>query len=360
MHQRGPALVRVALFSLLFGSLALALVQPSMAGSEAAPEVTDAAGDAIETTAGLVPGGDDADLPPPLGSNTANVPAIDILKGYVQGSNTSVLIGLVFAGDVAATATYNVTFNIVSGASNKSFSVQRAGSATGITGPSGTAAASSGPRLNFTIPTLSLNVSAGATLTNLTIRAQQTTAAGPVALLQPAKTTTDTAGPGTPYTFTSPPADDLDADGILDDCEERFFGGTTAQSNASADSDGDGLTTVEECALGTDPTKADSDGDGVNDDTDPFPSDPSRGAATGTATTTSSSRPSSSSTTTKTFGATSSSSTGDAAAGSGAPANLDEALERLKTEAGYLGASMGGLVAVLVLAILALAVRWSL
>jgi hypothetical protein len=39
------------------------------------------------------------------------------------------------------------------------------------------------------------------------------------------------------------------------------------------DFDGDGLNTLEEQSLGTDPTLADTDGDGVNDDTDTHPTD---------------------------------------------------------------------------------------
>jgi hypothetical protein len=42
------------------------------------------------------------------------------------------------------------------------------------------------------------------------------------------------------------------------------------------DSDGDGLTDIEEARLGTDPNKADTDGDGDPDGTDPWPNAPSR------------------------------------------------------------------------------------
>lgn len=44
----------------------------------------------------------------------------------------------------------------------------------------------------------------------------------------------------------------------------------------SKDSDGDGVTDIEELRLGTDPHKADSDGDGDRDDVDPWPNAPYR------------------------------------------------------------------------------------
>ncbi len=40
------------------------------------------------------------------------------------------------------------------------------------------------------------------------------------------------------------------------------------------DSDGDGLSDVEETVLGTDPNNPDTDGDGVGDLEDPFPLNP--------------------------------------------------------------------------------------
>ncbi|MEK6976257.1 MAG: hypothetical protein AABY18_07945 [Candidatus Thermoplasmatota archaeon] len=353
MHQRGPALVRFALFSLIFGAFALALVQPSLAGSEAAPEVTDPSGDvdapAAEPDLTAVPGLTEA----------AIFDGIDILKGYVQGSNTTVLIGLVFQGDVFTDpeegAVYTVTFNITANGTKTAYTLTFDGAVA--TGPAGTAAAANGVRLNFTIPVAAVNASAGATLTDFGISTVRDTTDTFIFFPFPDRTGRDSAGPGTAYTFTAPPADDLDADGILDDCEERHFNGTAAQSNASADMDNDTLTIEQECALGTDPTKADTDGDGVRDDKDAFPTDPTKGGPSTSGSSTSGSTSSTSGT--KSGSSTTSSSSGTNS-NDGDVKTFADAVEKLKSDLDYLGISGGGLLVVLVLAILALSVRWSL
>lgn len=61
---------------------------------------------------------------------------------------------------------------------------------------------------------------------------------------------------------------DTDADGLLDSWEQQYFG-NLAQS-ANTDSDGDGLTNLQEWRLNLDPVRRDSDGNGVDDgDEDP-------------------------------------------------------------------------------------------
>ncbi len=57
---------------------------------------------------------------------------------------------------------------------------------------------------------------------------------------------------------------DTDGDGLPDWWEELHFGGPTA-ANLHDDSDGDGLTNLEEFTRGTDPTNPDTDGDGLLD-----------------------------------------------------------------------------------------------
>ena len=49
-------------------------------------------------------------------------------------------------------------------------------------------------------------------------------------------------------------------------------------TDATADSDGDGLTALQEFPLATDPGTLDTDGDGLNDNIDPYPSDPHNGS----------------------------------------------------------------------------------
>jgi len=79
---------------------------------------------------------------------------------------------------------------------------------------------------------------------------------------------TDSDGDGVPDYLeltvlnTDPHNPDSNGDGILD----GFMG-----SLSNLDSDGDGLTNVQETVLGTDPLKADTDGDGVPDGADFYP-----------------------------------------------------------------------------------------
>jgi subtilisin family serine protease len=79
---------------------------------------------------------------------------------------------------------------------------------------------------------------------------------------------------GTPVTDTRPTPDvtkprtnvgatDIDADGLPADWEVENFGGIL--TGPSDDTDGDGLTELQEFQLGTDPNASDSDGDGMPD-----------------------------------------------------------------------------------------------
>ncbi len=58
---------------------------------------------------------------------------------------------------------------------------------------------------------------------------------------------------------------DSDCDGLPDEWELRYGLNPYDPSDALLDGDGDGLTNLQEYALGTDPTKWDTDGDGVSD-----------------------------------------------------------------------------------------------
>ena len=66
------------------------------------------------------------------------------------------------------------------------------------------------------------------------------------------------------HTFHGPICVDWDADGMPDDWEIKY-GLNPWVNDANIDSDGDGLTNLEEYQLGTDPFNPDSDGDGILD-----------------------------------------------------------------------------------------------
>ena len=329
MQERGPSLVRFTLASLLLAVLLSSLGTPAQAGTPAAPEVQDPAND-VSAGDPLVPG-----VPagtPLLGP--ASFPEIDILSAYVQSN-----------------ATYNLTFKVA----GIGYGVQRVGAA--VTGITGATAAATGSVLNFTFLRTAIGAVDGSTLANLTVNTA-VTKGGVLVLPVNEQTGTDTAGPGLPYVFAATQPGDTDGDLLNDTCEMQYFGNLTATDNATEDPDGDGLTNGQECALGTDPTKADSDGDGVNDKQDSAPTDPTKGATN----TTSSSSTSTSTSTTSSSTSTSSSSTSSTSGAQGEDKvdSFDEAVDRLTSDAGYLGMSAGGFLAVLILALLALAVRWSL
>ncbi len=346
MQERGPSLVRFTLASLLLAVLLSSLGTPAQAGTPAAPEVQDPAND-VSAGDPLVPG-----VPagtPLLGP--ASFPEIDILSAYVQSNATHVQIIANMSAAISADATYNLTFKVA----GIGYGVQRVGAA--VTGITGATAAATGSVLNFTFLRTAIGAVDGSTLANLTVNTA-VTKGGVLVLPVNEQTGTDTAGPGLPYVFAATQPGDTDGDLLNDTCEMQYFGNLTATDNATEDPDGDGLTNGQECALGTDPTKADSDGDGVNDKQDSAPTDPTKGATN----TTSSSSTSTSTSTTSSSTSTSSSSTSSTSGAQGEDKvdSFDEAVDRLTSDAGYLGMSAGGFLAVLILAILALAVRWSL
>lgn len=344
----GTATVRLSLWMLLVASFAMALVQPTQAGTAAAPEVQDPAGDvAVDNLLGDIP----------VIGESGDFGDIDIISGYFTINGTNLDLRLTMNATADQGGLYNATFNVTSGATSTPFSVQRAGTTTT---PAAATSAVAGSNVTFTIALSALGAGQGSALTGLTISTSRTdSAALPLPLDD--QTGSDTAGPGTAFTVTPPPnPDDTDGDLLNDTWEQQYFGNITAQ-NATGDPDGDGLTNGQEEALGTDPTKADTDGDGVNDKDDPFPTDPTRGGtASGTSSTssTSSTRPPTGTST----GTTTSDSrtTGGAPGGEGDVKSLGDAVDRLQSDPGYLGLSGGGFLAVLVLCIIALAVRWSL
>lgn len=70
---------------------------------------------------------------------------------------------------------------------------------------------------------------------------------------------------------------------VLPDVWERFYFGMP-EIDPNADPDADGLTTLQEFMLGTNPTVSDTDGDGYLDGVDRFPLDPTKQTYAGTLT----------------------------------------------------------------------------
>jgi hypothetical protein len=70
---------------------------------------------------------------------------------------------------------------------------------------------------------------------------------------------------------TNPHAADSDGDGVRDDLEV-----TSSEDPTNLDADGDGVTNAQEAELGTDPFRRDTDGDGEIDSVDCYPLDATR------------------------------------------------------------------------------------
>jgi uncharacterized membrane protein YgcG len=358
-NARGRTAVRMTLVTLLFAAFAMALVQPVQGGTQAAPEIQDPAGD--------------QSLFGQQSADAAGFTAADVITAWVDTETATTLnLNILTSGDITggnangqATTHYHFTFHLTVGGTEYTpgADVQWQAAATPDAGTA--AAVVNGPLLILTVNKADIgNPAAGTALTNLFVDSASNLPPVPMDLV------TDRApddGAGQDYQLGGSGGggnpNDADGDGMNDTCEIKYFGNTTAQ-NASGDPDGDGLTNGQECALGTDPTKADTDGDGTNDKDDPFPLDPSKG---GSSNSTSSSSSSSSSHSSSSSSSSSSSASHSATGGSstggrtkGAPKDLNEAMDRLTSDPGYLGLSSGGFLAVLVLCIIGLAVRWSL
>jgi hypothetical protein len=352
----GNAAVRLTLWTVLATSFLVALVQPVLGGTLEAPEIQDPANDqAVVDTIPCTPLEAAADCPAGsridivtvwIDTETATTFNVNILTTGVPGGATTASaqwdFHATFAGtEVVATAT----------------AVGGATPGAPVPGANVATAAVDGNTLILTIAKSVYGAPvAGSTLTGMFVQGTSTI---PAPLPFPLPAATDRApneGAGADYIFTggsgaAPDPNDTDGDGLNDTCEQQYFGNLTAQ-NATGDPDGDGLTNGQECALGTDPTNADTDGDGTPDNLDPFPTDPTRGGPSST--TTSTSRSSTSSSTSR------SSSTTGGGGDDDKVESLGDAIDKLQSDAGYLGMSSGGLLAVLVLCVIALAVRWSL
>ena len=395
MTERGPAMVRIALLGVLFAALGLALLQPSSAGTSADPEVTDPAGDG---QVGLAVG--DRDLvrvyiqdtlvagdPPEvvfvaeLAADIQQTSSFHSVQERIRIAFIPTNPGGLPAGAVEAYVAIRLGF-VQQGAPAESAACSF-GTTTAVGGSRGVSQEVAGvsaftpAHYECRIPVSLIggfDSTAGHKITGL-YGQFQLVQRGPLSGTIP----DDPAGVNVLRTYDRAPdtgigrdfppgnvtgnqtAGDSDNDGLNDTCEQDYFGDLNSTHNGTGDADGDGLSNQHECDLGTDPTNPDTDGDGVNDKDDPFPSDPPQGGnTTGSQPSTSTSQSSTSGTASVTSTSGSSSSTGTGDEADLEVKSLGDAVEKLQSDLDYLGTSAGGMVAVLLLAILALAVRWSL
>lgn len=198
---------------LLVLAAALAAVPPAQAGSEAAPEVSDPAGDQ-EVAAGplVVPGVNDeafddvdvvaawAEEPPRdcVGETAATCPAVQLVVQTAAGWTTGTMtLGFTvkrgptsLPGSTATAAGTPFTLNI-----------------TGmtVTGPANVTAVGAADGLRITLPLSRIGATGGDLLSDLTLSTTRTDAGLLQASDQDDQTGTDGAGPGTAYTFARPP-----------------------------------------------------------------------------------------------------------------------------------------------------------
>lgn len=389
--QRSPrtAAVRLPLLTFLAVALAVAVLEPALAGTQAAPEIADPAGDGTSDFAATLGDrdlvniwiddalADGGEAGPSLMFNVETSADFDHISS-AHALHERMRIGFVpTAGlpDGAVEAYVSIRPGLGTGQANAGqetvscqvgFSAEAGGSMDINLEVAGTATFE-GNLYHCLVPLSAMpgfDPAAGHKLTQLSATFELVTR-GPVSggtgeellpvLVHDTYDTAPDEGFGQDWSLAGGGApldpNDTDGDGMNDTCEQQYFGNLTA-ANATGDADSDGLTNGQECALGTDPTKADTDGDGTPDGSDPFPNDPTRGGTSSS--TSSTSRPTSSSRSTSRSTAT------DTAGDDDDVKSLSDAAEKLKSDPGYLGLSGGGFLAVLVLCIIALAVRWSL
>lgn len=361
----GTPAVRLSLLTLFTVALLVALVEPAMAGTEAAPEIQDAVGDQSVGAAG-------GPVAPCEVNCVGN--GVDIVTVWIDNETAIQFnINIRMTGDIIGGQPFPVPGTPVPNVGSDTFTIEftiggtahtvTVNMASGVVTLSDNAnsALIAGNLMAVTILKSAVgSPTFGGVLSGFSVEVTRS-----LADEFPLPSLADRApneGAGAEYTFSGGGApmvdpDDTDGDGMNDTCEMQYFGDLT--HNETEDADGDTLTNGQECAIGTDPTKADSDGDGTNDNVDPAPTDPTIGGSSSTSSTGPTTPPPT--TTSQTTTTSSTSRTTSVPAGDdGDVKNLSDAVEQLKSDPGYLGLSGGGFLAVLVLCIIALAVRWSL
>lgn len=255
-----------------FGILLLAaFVAPAMAGTQAAPEVTDAADDQTG------PGGQKT-CP---NTNACQFRNADVLAAWVDNETAdSFQVHIQVSGSAAFTASTQYTWNFRFKAGSTEYAAT-AVVAPGVPNPAGgppvvggtltfSGVASNGSagngQITMTVLKSAIGATSGMQLGSLTADGTGTLA-GQAAIVVATDRAPDGTAFGSNYTLQggsgSPTAGDTDADGLNDTWEQQHFGG--GSQNATGDPDGDDCNNACEFGSGTDPNNRDTDGDGYSD-----------------------------------------------------------------------------------------------
>ncbi|MGB1697677.1 MAG: hypothetical protein ACPHK8_04700 [Thermoplasmatota archaeon] len=191
---------------LLVALLATGFLPMVEAGSQATPEITDAADDqalsgggALQDVLDLLPGADSFD-------------DVDILKAWVNETDDQTFtIGIESAGEVADDTTTTITFSADLGPTSE-FGSTADSTLTTITltgntvdaGPANTTASSSGGVMTLTLTRADAGINGGDVFRNFTVERSRS-AEDLVPVIAPGQDAVDTAGPGTEYVFNRIP-----------------------------------------------------------------------------------------------------------------------------------------------------------
>ena len=253
-------------FLLATSALLLAFsATPAQAGTQEAPEISDAADD-VTTEDGVpacIP-----QTPAPANHCPGASGFANLLSGWVASETASTIVLMIDSANNAnlyGPAEYVFFFTIGStqyaaGMRAEAATLPSGGGATSPTGVASAAAWNADTLIEITVPRAAIGAPPiGSKMTNLFLASNLTTDA--VTYVDRAPNTSF----GIDYTFGAggPAVGDSDADGLEDDWERQYY--SNLNQTGADDTDADGLNNTREQELGTDPTKADTDGDGFSD-----------------------------------------------------------------------------------------------
>lgn len=350
-----PLRARTATAALAGMFLLMHLAPATLAGTEAAPEIEDAADDQEG------PGGTPLCAAGP--GPACLFGSMDVLSAWID-NETATTINVNIRVSVAPAASANYDNNWEFRATFDGAEVVASVGTQAANGPSPGGVAT-GAQFNDTLITMTIPKSAfgavtpGSTLTGIHVVAVRYVTGTTQATL--ASDRAPDAESGSDFAFaggnnTTTPGD-TDADGLPDAWEQQHFG--NMDSNGTADPDNDGCDNACEFANGTDPNNGDTDGDGIPDGTEiqngTDPTDPNSPPPSTTSPPPTSAPP----TTSPTTGPTTSPPTTSPPGGDGGERSMGDRFKQAM-DSGYLFIAGALALVVVVLSILGRAWRWGL